>query len=58
MVQSCLPFLMFQGEGATALDFYLATFPEARAEQGIPQAEEVKATVEYMHLDEQTKPKE
>jgi predicted 3-demethylubiquinone-9 3-methyltransferase (glyoxalase superfamily) len=33
MVQSCLPFLMFQGEGAAALDFYLSTFPDARAEQ-------------------------
>ena len=33
MVQSCLPFLMFQGEGAAALDFYLATFPEAQAEE-------------------------
>jgi predicted 3-demethylubiquinone-9 3-methyltransferase (glyoxalase superfamily) len=33
MVQSCLPFLMFQGEGAAALEFYLATFPDARAEQ-------------------------
>ena len=33
MVQSCLPFLMFQGEGSAALDFYLATFPDARSEQ-------------------------
>ncbi len=32
MPKSVLPFLMFQGEGAAALDFYLLVFPGAVAE--------------------------
>ena len=32
MPASCLPFLMFQGDGSEALDFYLATFPGATLE--------------------------
>lgn len=30
---SVLPFLMFQGEGSTALDFYMSVFPDARIEE-------------------------
>ncbi len=30
---SVLPFLMFQGDGAAALDLYLSTFPDARIEE-------------------------
>ena len=33
MPASCLPFLMFQGEGSEALDFYLATFAGAKLEE-------------------------
>ncbi|MEZ0264807.1 MAG: YihY/virulence factor BrkB family protein [Phycisphaerae bacterium] len=47
-----------RGDRVVAADHAIPVTPEARAEQGIPQAEEVKATVEYMHLDDQTKPKE
>jgi len=45
MPASCLPFLMFQGEGSRAVDFYLATFSGAKldaiekygdGEQGAP----------------------
>lgn len=32
MPVSVLPFLMFQGEGSAALDFYLSVFPDARIE--------------------------
>jgi predicted 3-demethylubiquinone-9 3-methyltransferase (glyoxalase superfamily) len=33
MPKSMLPFLMFQGDGSAALDFYLSIFPDARVEQ-------------------------
>ncbi|ACL59232.1 VOC family protein, partial [Methylobacterium nodulans] len=29
---SVLPFLLFQGEGSAALDFYLSAFPDGRIE--------------------------
>ncbi len=32
MPASVLPFLMFQGNGSDALDFYLSVFPDARVE--------------------------
>jgi len=30
---SVLPFLMFQGDGSAALDFYISVFPDARIEE-------------------------
>ncbi|MDX3899674.1 MAG: VOC family protein [Sphingobium sp.] len=33
MPKSMLPFLMFQGDGSAALDFYLSVFPDAQVEQ-------------------------
>ena len=33
MATAITPFLMFQGDGAAALDFYLAHFPESRLDQ-------------------------
>jgi predicted 3-demethylubiquinone-9 3-methyltransferase (glyoxalase superfamily) len=30
---SVLPFLMFQGDGSAALDFYLSVFPDAQIEE-------------------------
>ena len=30
---SVLPFLMFQGDGSAALDFYMSVFPDARIEK-------------------------
>ena len=30
---SVLPFLMFQGDGSAALDFYVTAFPDARVEE-------------------------
>jgi predicted 3-demethylubiquinone-9 3-methyltransferase (glyoxalase superfamily) len=32
MPTTVLPFLMFQGDGANALDFYLSVFPDAKVE--------------------------
>ncbi|GAA0335667.1 VOC family protein [Sphingomonas oligophenolica] len=32
MPKSVLPFLMFQGEGSAALDFYRSVFPDAKVE--------------------------
>jgi predicted 3-demethylubiquinone-9 3-methyltransferase (glyoxalase superfamily) len=33
MTVAITPFLMFQGDGSAALDFYLATFPDSRVDQ-------------------------
>jgi predicted 3-demethylubiquinone-9 3-methyltransferase (glyoxalase superfamily) len=33
MTVAITPFLMFQGDGAAALDFYLSTFPDSRIDQ-------------------------
>jgi predicted 3-demethylubiquinone-9 3-methyltransferase (glyoxalase superfamily) len=33
MTITITPFLMFQGDGAAALDFYLSTFPDSRLDQ-------------------------
>ena len=33
MAIAITPFLMFQGDGTAALDFYLATFPDSRLDQ-------------------------
>jgi predicted 3-demethylubiquinone-9 3-methyltransferase (glyoxalase superfamily) len=33
MTVAVTPFLMFQGDGSAALDFYLATFPDSRVDQ-------------------------
>jgi predicted 3-demethylubiquinone-9 3-methyltransferase (glyoxalase superfamily) len=33
MPNAVLPFLMFQGDGSEALDFYLSVFPDANVEQ-------------------------
>jgi predicted 3-demethylubiquinone-9 3-methyltransferase (glyoxalase superfamily) len=33
MTVTVTPFLMFQGDGSAALDFYLVTFPESRIDQ-------------------------
>lgn len=33
MTIAITPFLMFQGDGSAALDFYLSTFPDSRLDQ-------------------------
>ena len=45
MATAITPFLMFQGDGAAALDFYLAHFPESRLDQIAGQRSEERVGV-------------